>query len=56
LEQYLAEGAPLKRAGAVTPVGPGLLILESFEGEPGADLALPLDTLRKRLREFGVEI
>lgn len=56
LEQYLVEGAPLKRAGAVTPVGPGLLILESFEGEPGADLALPLDTLRKRLREFGVEI
>jgi len=56
LEQYLVEAAPLKRAGAVTPVGPGLLILESFEGEPGADLALPLDTLRRRLREFRVEV
>jgi len=55
LEQYLVEAAPLKRAGAVTPVGPGLLILESFDGEPGADLALPLTTLRQRLKEFGIE-
>lgn len=56
LDNYLAQIEPTSMSIGWGPEGAGLDLLETFEGEPGADKALPLDTLRKRLREFGVTI
>lgn len=56
LEAYLAQVDPCAKASGYTPDGPGLTLLAEFIGEPGANLALPLDTLRRRLQEFGVSL
>jgi len=56
VDSYLAQVEPTIMALGWAPEGPGLALLERFEGEPGAERALPLDTLRKRLREFGVAL
>ena len=56
VDSYLAQVDPTTMAIGWAPEGLGLALLERFEGEPGAERALPLDTLRKRLREFGVAV
>ena len=56
LEAYVTQVNPLEKATGYTPAGPGLALLENFTGEPGSELALPLHTLTKRLREFGVSL
>ncbi|MEK7614815.1 MAG: Maf family nucleotide pyrophosphatase [Patescibacteria group bacterium] len=56
LDAYLAQVDPTTMAIGWAPAGLGLTLLERFEGEPGADTALPLVTLKKRLREFGAEV
>lgn len=56
LDNYLHQVNPLEKATGYTPDGPGIDLLASFTGEPGSNLALPLETLSKRLREFGVNV
>lgn len=56
LDYYLAQVDPTTMAAGWSDDGPGQLLLDHFEGEPGADFALPLNTLRKRLIEFGVTL
>jgi len=56
VDHYLAQVNPTTMAIGWAPDGPGLALLERFEGEPGAEWALPLETLRRRLHEFGVQI
>lgn len=57
VEQYLKETNPLDKAGgfAADPAEGGRFLL-SYEGEPGQELGLPKTTLKKFLKEFGVEI
>ncbi len=56
LDNYLAKVDPTSMAIGWGPEGSGLAMLERFEGERGAEKALPLDTLQKRLREFGIVV
>lgn len=56
LDNYLAQVDPTSMAIGWGPEGSGLTMLDKFEGEEGAEKALPLDTLRKRLREFGIVV
>ncbi len=56
LDRYLMQVAPTTMSIGWGPVGRGHELLERFVGEPGADLALPLTTLRTRLREFGITV
>jgi len=52
LNNYLNQIDPTTMAIGWSPEGPGINLLERFEGEPGVEMALPLDTLKKRLIEF----
>lgn len=56
IDSYFASVNPLDKAIGWAPDGPGLALLDKFTGEPGSEFALPLDTLRKRLCEFGVGV
>lgn len=56
VDKYLAEVEPTTMSIGWAAKGLGLEFLDHFEGEPGAMNALPLDTLKLRLREFGIKV
>ena len=56
LDNYLAKIDPTSMAIGWSMDDGGDALLERFDGEPGAERALPLDTLRNRLREFGIAV
>ncbi|OGY91548.1 MAG: hypothetical protein A3B31_00285 [Candidatus Komeilibacteria bacterium RIFCSPLOWO2_01_FULL_53_11] len=56
INHYFSQVNPLTMAIGWSADGPGKKLLAKFKGEPGSEFALPLDTLKKRLREFGVKI
>ena len=56
VDRYLSQVDPTTMSIGWGPQGLGREFLERFEGEPGAERALPLDTLKRRLREFGVNV
>lgn len=57
IEKYLLEVNPLDRAGGMGgDSAEGGRFLESYQGEPGQELGLPLNSLKKFLGEFGINI
>ncbi|MDP3985865.1 MAG: Maf family protein [Candidatus Veblenbacteria bacterium] len=56
VERYLSQVDPTAMSIGWGPEGLGQEFLERFEGESGAERALPLDTLTRRLREFGIKV
>lgn len=56
VEEYMSKVNPLDKAGGFSGAkGDGGELIESYEGEPGGELALPLNTLKGFLQEFGVK-
>jgi len=56
VDKYLTTVDPTTMSIGWAPEGLGIEFMERFEGEPGAMNALPLDTLRLRLQEFGIAV
>lgn len=56
LDSYFTQVNPLSMAIGWSAEGSGARLLAEFKGEPGSEYALPLDTLKRRLREFGVKL
>jgi len=57
ISDYFSRIDPLDKTGgfAADPAGGGEF-MESYKGEPGQELGLPLDTLKKLLSTFGVRV
>lgn len=57
ISDYFSRINPLDKAGgfAADPAEGGEF-LESYKGEPGQELGLPITSLRRFLKEFGVEV
>ncbi|KKR21095.1 MAG: Septum formation protein Maf [Parcubacteria group bacterium GW2011_GWE2_39_37] len=56
IDQYIATGQPLDKAGAYGVQGMGALIIERVEGDYNNILGLPLARLYSVLKEFGVRV
>jgi septum formation protein len=56
IENYVATGEPLDKAGAYAIQGLGAMIVEKITGDYYNVVGLPLYTLAAVLREFGVEV
>lgn len=55
IDAYIATGEPLQVAGAFTIDSLGSAFITRVEGDPHAVVGLSVSTLRKLLREFGIE-
>lgn len=56
IENYVATGEPLDKAGAYAIQGLGSVIVEKIIGDYYNVVGLPLNTLTGILREFGIEV
>lgn len=56
IDAYIATGEPLDKAAAYAAQMIGGLFIEKIEGDFSALVGLPLPTLYKRLKEFGVDV
>ena len=55
IDDYVATGEPLDRAGGYAGQGIGKSLIERIEGDHNTMVGLPLDALFEVLKEFGVE-
>ncbi|HEX7098261.1 MAG TPA: Maf family protein [Acidimicrobiia bacterium] len=55
IDDYLATGEPLDKAGAYALQGRGAVLVESIEGHPTTVVGLPLPATRRLLVRAGVE-
>jgi septum formation protein len=56
IDAYVESGEPLDKAGAYAIQGLGATIIDSIEGDYSNVVGLPLSTLVKSLKEFGVHV
>jgi septum formation protein len=56
IESYLASGEPLDKAGAYGIQGLGAILVEKIEGDYFNVMGLPLSSLAKSLKAFGVYV
>lgn len=56
IENYIASGEPIGKAGAFGIQGIGSLIVERINGDYNSIIALPLFVLHKELKKFGVRV
>ena len=52
---YVSTGEPMDKAGAYGPLGAGMGLIKSIDGDFTNALGLPLDTLSGMLKKFGIK-
>ncbi len=56
ITDYIASGEPMDKAGAYAIQGKGAVLVESYEGSYSNIVGFPVDTVKKLLRQAGVEL
>ncbi len=56
IDHYIASGEPMDKAGAFAIQGLGAVIIKRIEGDFMGAMGLPLFTLARELKKFGVDV